>query len=135
MVGIVSQYDASEPYYEGYQLMPRDKDDVGMPVGVAGPDQANVPTVFALHQNYPNPFNPTTVIKYDLPKACDVKVIIYNALGQRVSTLFNARQEAGFQQLRWDGHNENGFLVSSGTYFYLIKAGDFKETKKMMFVK
>ncbi|MBN1351107.1 lamin tail domain-containing protein [candidate division KSB1 bacterium] len=135
IVGVVSQYDAEAPYYQGYQIMPRDKDDVSIPVGVAEGDDAKLPTVFALHQNYPNPFNPTTIIRYDLPKACDVKIVIYNALGQQVKTLINVRQEAGYKQLRWDGRNDQGILISSGSYFYLIKAGDFQETKKMMFVK
>jgi len=135
VVGVVSQYDAEAPYFQGYQIMPRDKDDAGIPVGVADAEQPMLPTVFALHQNFPNPFNPTTIIKYDLPKACNVKILIFNALGQQVKTLIDTRQNAGYQQIRWNGTNNQGLLVSSGTYFYLIKAGDFNQTKKMMFVK
>jgi len=61
--------------------------------------------------------------------------LIFNALGQQVKTLIDTRQNAGYQQIRWNGTNNQGLLVSSGTYFYLIKAGDFNQTKKMMFVK
>jgi hypothetical protein len=94
-----------------------------------------LPTKFAVGQNYPNPFNPTTNINYELPKASDVKIVIYNILGQPVRTLVNARQEASFYTITWDGKNDLGMPVSTGTYIYSVKAGEFTATKKMNLLK
>ena len=89
-----------------------------------------LPTVFALNQNYPNPFNPTTTIGFELPKASQVKLSIYNVLGQEVAVLVDRHMEAGRQSIEWDAS-----VKASGLYFYRIQAGDFTETKKMMMLK
>ena len=94
-----------------------------------------VPTQFALSQNYPNPFNPSTVINYAIPKVTDVKVAIFNSLGQRVNTLVNQKQGVGNYSVDWNGKDNYGHSVSSGVYFYQIKAGDFVQTRKMMLMK
>ncbi len=94
-----------------------------------------LPVSFNLKQNYPNPFNPTTQISFDLPKPCDVKLVIYNALGQQIRTLFNGEKEAGTHHIVWDGKNEVGESVSSGVYFYEIHAGDFRQVRKMLLVR
>jgi hypothetical protein len=88
------------------------------------------PSDFALSQNYPNPFNPVTIISYQLPMTNDVEISIYNLLGQRVATLVNNRQKAGYHQVEWDA---SGF--ASGVYYYRIQAGDFNDMKKMMILK
>ena len=109
---------------------------VGMtPVEEEGEDSDLLPKQFALHQNYPNPFNLGTIIKYALPKASEVKIHIYNILGQKVRSLVNERQEAGYRMIRWDGNNDRGNEVSSGVYFYRIEAGDFVKSKKMILLK
>ena len=89
-----------------------------------------LPTVFALNQNYPNPFNPTTTIGFELPKASQVKLSIYNVLGQEVAVLIDEYMEAGRQSREWDAS-----VKASGLYFYRIQAGDFTETKKMIMLK
>jgi len=94
-----------------------------------------VPVAFALGQNYPNPFNPTTNIQYDIPKASDVKIVIYNILGQPVRTLVNERKEAARHYITWDGKNDQGVTVATGTYIYQIHAGEFSATKKMNLLK
>jgi len=94
-----------------------------------------VPVAFALGQNYPNPFNPTTNIQYDIPKASDVKIVIYNILGQPVRTLVNERKEAAKHNVVWDGKNDQGITVATGTYIYQIHAGEFSATKKMNLLK
>jgi hypothetical protein len=94
-----------------------------------------LPTRFALHQNYPNPFNAATIVKYDLPKAADVRISIFNVLGQRVKTLMDEKQEAGFHEIRWDATNDQGGTVASGVYFYRIEADDFTKSKKMLLLK
>ncbi|SYZ74072.1 conserved exported hypothetical protein [Candidatus Zixiibacteriota bacterium] len=101
---------------------------------VAGADKP-LPTEFALRQNAPNPFNPSTAIVYDLPKATNVHLEIYNVLGQKVKTLVDEYQNAGTQIVIWDGYDQSGASVASGVYFYRISAGDFNATKKMMMLK
>jgi len=94
-----------------------------------------LPTEFALRQNAPNPFNPSTSISYDLPRASNVQLEIYNVLGQKVRTLVSGYQEAGSQSIIWDGADNTGSSVASGVYFYRINAGEFNATKKMMMLK
>jgi len=93
-------------------------------------DLADVPSEFALLNNYPNPFNASTVISYELPHATHVELEIFNISGQRVATLVEGEQEAGYRSVVWEASE-----VSSGVYFYKLTAGDFAETKRMMLVK
>lgn len=94
-----------------------------------------LPKTFALRQNYPNPFNPSTIIKFDLPTTSNVKLEIFNLLGQRVRTLVNERINAGYNSVNWDGKNDFGKQVSSGIYIYKIQAENFIQSKKMVFLK
>jgi hypothetical protein len=94
-----------------------------------------LPESFSLAQNAPNPFNPQTRIDYDIPKATNVKLEIFNVLGQQVKTLVNDFQEAGAKSVIWDGRDNSGYTVSSGIYFYRMEAGDFSMTRKMMMLK
>jgi hypothetical protein len=89
-----------------------------------------LPSLFTLNQNYPNPFNPVTIISYSLPVATDVKIDIFNILGQRVATLMNEHQEAGEHSITW-----NASPYSSGVYFYRITTGEAVGTKKMLLLK
>jgi len=98
-------------------------------------DYVQLPKEFDLRQNYPNPFNPTTVIEYALPKASEVKIHIYNILGQKVRSLVDEPQEPGYKTIHWDGKDDNGNEGSSGVYFYRIEAGDFVKCKKMTLLK
>ena len=94
------------------------------------------PAAFALASNYPNPFNPATTIKYSLPQAADVKLIVYNVLGQPVRTLIAEHQSAGRYTVEWDATNDNGHSLSTGMYFYRLAAGgEFLETRKMLLLK
>ena len=95
----------------------------------------NLPTEFGLHQNYPNPFNPNTIVAYDLPAACHVKIEIFNILGQRVKTLVNESKTAGRYQVNWNSTDDNGRRVSSGIYLYVMKAGEYSRTAKMLLMK
>jgi len=100
-------------------------------IGVQSDDgDLHVPGEFTLCENYPNPFNSTTRINYQLPLSCDVKLGIYNVLGQRVATLVDSKQQRGYKSVVWDASE-----VSSGLYFYKLTAGDFTETRRMMLVK
>lgn len=93
------------------------------------------PTAYGLAQNYPNPFNPTTTISYDLPQPGKVRLEVYNLLGERVTTLVNAVQEAGFHRVEWNGNDESQTPVAAGVYYYRLYAGDFTSVKKMLFLR
>jgi hypothetical protein len=94
-----------------------------------------LPKAIALNQNYPNPFNPSTQIRYALPAQSFVSLTVYNAVGQEVARLADEVQEAGYHEVRWNGTNGSGMPVSTGIYFYRMRAGNFVDTKKMILVK
>jgi hypothetical protein len=94
-----------------------------------------VPAEFYLSQNYPNPFNPTTTISFGLPQDSDVKVEVFNLLGQKVRTLVDGNEKAGYKTLVWNGKDDSGKGVTSGVYFYKIDAGSFSQSKKMIMIK
>jgi len=105
-------------------------------VPIIGVDEDNgLPRSFELAQNYPNPFNPETTIQYYLPVKSDVKLLIYNLLGQEVFKYELRGQDAGKHQLIWNGKNKRGDELSSGLYIYKFLAGDFSQTKKMLLLK
>lgn len=86
-------------------------------------------------QNYPNPFNPSTTFKFSLSQTLDVKLEIYNVLGQRVAVLADRKYEAGKHTIEWNGRNDNGQQLATGVYFSKLTAGEFSETRKMVIVK
>jgi hypothetical protein len=93
-----------------------------------------IPTKFSLEQNYPNPFNPETKIVFSLPYAGNVKLKIFDVLGNEVSTLLNEFRAAGRYEVDFniDIISNN---ISSGVYFYRIEADNFVSTKKMIYLK
>jgi predicted GH43/DUF377 family glycosyl hydrolase len=94
-------------------------------------DKNSTPEGYNLKQNYPNPFNPTTTISYMLPLLAEVKLEIYNILGQKVETLVNRKQPAGEYSLQWDANS-----FASGVYYYKIEVGDgFVQAKKLLLIK
>jgi len=90
------------------------------------------PNDLALFQNYPNPFNSSTTIKYQLPAATDVKLEIYNLLGQRIRTLVDQFQIPGSYSIRWDGTDDFNQPVASGLYLYQLKIKSFVRTNKLI---
>lgn len=99
-------------------------------------DEINVPVEYTVSQNYPNPFNPTTNINYTLKENGNVKITVFNSLGQQVKTLVNDFKNVGIRHsVTWDGTDSKGNSVSSGTYFYKIESGSFTQTRKMLLVK
>lgn len=91
---------------------------------------SSIPDNFMLEQNYPNPFNPVTMIKYRIHSSANVKIVVYNILGKKVSELINEKQNAGSYEVEFNGNN-----LPSGIYFYELRAGDFIETRKMVLLK
>lgn len=101
-----------------------------------GGDFTAIINEYHLLQNSPNPFNPTTTISYQLPVGGKAELSIFNLLGQQIRTIVNSDQPVGEHQVQWDGRDDLGKQVSSGIYFYKLKAGnDFSETKKMILVR
>lgn len=90
----------------------------------------NAPKKFELSQNYPNPFNPSTTISYNILEASNVKLTIYNLLGQEIKTLVNEFKEAGVHTI-----NFNASELNSGLYIYKLQAGAFSQTRKMTLIK
>ena len=126
VAAMLSLSDSAKKYY--------DQCFFGTPIGIQNVS-SEVPKSFALFQNYPNPFNPSTKIKFDVPsgvrrQTADVKLIIYNSLGQTVATLVNERLKPGTYETEWDGSN-----FASGIYFYTLSSNEFTQTKKLVLLK
>ncbi len=95
----------------------------------------SIPSDFSLLQNYPNPFNSMTTILYELPETSDVKLEIYNILGQKIKTLVDEKKEAGYYKVIWDSRNDLDLLVLSGIYFLRLKTDKFVSVKKALFLR
>ncbi|MBD3287774.1 T9SS type A sorting domain-containing protein [candidate division KSB1 bacterium] len=93
------------------------------------------PHQYELSENFPNPFNPETRIDYQLPKSAYVEIRIYNTLGQEIRTLLMENKDAGFHHIFWDGKDNSGKHVGTGTYFYQLKTDDSIDVKKMTLLR
>jgi hypothetical protein len=89
-----------------------------------------MPTQFELSQNYPNPFNPSTTIRFSLPKETQLKINIYNMLGELVETLAEGTYEAGYHKVTFDAS-----ALPSGAYIYRIESSEFVQVRKMILIK
>ena len=90
---------------------------------------------FELYNNFPNPFNPETNISFSIGETSRVTLQIYNSLGEKILTIVDKNLLPGKYNYSWYGSDQNGKMVSSGVYYYRIIAGNFIETKKMLFIK
>ena len=95
----------------------------------------DLPAEYCLYQNYPNPFNATTVIRYAVPRSGQVSVLIYNTMGQLVRTLVDQSQPPGQYQVSWDGKDDSQREVTSGIYFYGLRAGNYQDVCKMSLLR
>jgi hypothetical protein len=96
---------------------------------------ATLPIDFSLDQNHPNPFNPSTEISFSLPVASNVRLDVFNIMGQTVATLVNGNLQAGKHSVVWNGKSSAGETAASGVYFYKIEAAGFTDVKKMLLMK
>jgi hypothetical protein len=125
--GNTKSIDCFENYIfvaDNYSLLVLDYHQTGI-------DQAIfLPTSFSLFPNYPNPFNASTTIQYNLPKASNVTIDIYDILGRKVETLVSQRKQPGMYTVVWDAKD-----IPSGIYFYKLQAGDYSQSKKCVILK
>jgi hypothetical protein len=98
-------------------------------------NENNIPDDFVLYQNYPNPFNPSTRIKFAIGSRQLVTLIVYDVLGNEIVTLVNEEKPAGEYEVTFDSHSGEIRNLTSGIYFYQLKANTFIETKKMILIK
>jgi len=120
-------------WYDDFSIKP-----VNILVTALDEPKANItlaPTDFQLKNNYPNPFNPETLIEYIVPQNGNVKLVIYNILGQKVRTLVDQHQTTGTYTVYWNGRNDQDVALSSGVYFYQLQGENALITKKMTLVK
>jgi hypothetical protein len=125
------QYYVTAVYNEEYESEP--SNTVEIDVVDAGDDP--IPMVTELSGNYPNPFNPETTISYSLKSEEHVVIDIYNIRGQKVKTLVDEQQTAGYHTVVWNGRDSNDRSVASGVYFSRMRTGKFTSAKKMILLK
>jgi len=123
------QFSLDHVVINGHTLTPKS------PLEIMTQVEPVTPLVYALHPNQPNPFNPETVIRYEIPEASDVYLIIYNVMGQQIRTLISAQQKAGVHQVIWDAKDNFGRNVSTGIYFIRMESNAFQQTRKMLLLK
>ncbi|MGH1365981.1 MAG: LamG-like jellyroll fold domain-containing protein [Calditrichia bacterium] len=103
--------------------------------GIIGTSEDRVPGRIVLAQNFPNPFNPETTIRFQLKNSTDVRLEVFNTLGQKVATLVDSKHNAGEHTIVWDATNSAGRKVASGLYLYRLTAEGFVQTRKMVVLK
>ncbi|UCH63249.1 MAG: T9SS type A sorting domain-containing protein [Fidelibacterota bacterium] len=95
----------------------------------------SVPKEYWLFQNYPNPFNPVSTIRYDLPQATEVTLVVYDILGREVARLVDGLIEPGYHQAQWNGRNQLGHSVPSGIYIARLVTTGYSKAIKMVLLK
>jgi hypothetical protein len=119
------------PYFREIQL----SDQFGNSVPAKGRIEVGLPISYNLSGAYPNPFNSSTSISFTLPVVSDVEIIVYNIMGQKVTTLEASAMLPGERSISWDGTNSGGQSVASGVYLYRLKAGEYTASSRMMLLK
>ncbi len=113
-----------------YKLVQVDFDGTKTDSKIVEVEITSQPNEFSISQNYPNPFNPSTTIQYSIPESGNVKMAVFNSLGEEIATLVNERKDAGTYKIIF-----NAIDFPSGIYYYQIKTGKLVETKKMILLK
>jgi len=120
-------------YYEESSL----QETLNMLTTTAGEKPKVVPFDFLLYENTPNPFNPSTVIEFEVKvsEPSNAELIVYNAIGVKVKTLFSEQVRSGFYSVTWDGTNELGEQAPSGVYFYRLALPNYSDAKRMLLLR
>ena len=130
---------AGNPNLQLMEIDTRDQSNQPVPVTTtaATPVQegGDLPTVSVLHPNYPNPFNPMTTIAFDLATAGKVRIDIFSLDGRRVRTLVEGAYAAGRHLEAWNGRDQAGRSVPSGTYLFTLEGPNIKQSRRMLLIK
>jgi hypothetical protein len=94
-----------------------------------------VPEEFILSQNYPNPFNPETRISFTIRSTSAVKLVVYDMLGKEMMRLVDGKLRAGTHTVTWNGRDASGVPAATGTYLYTLQTENFKQTRKMLYLR
>ena len=139
------KFPGSESYYASQRHLGNDVGELEQQLTKGAPGEeveVDLPKSYELLGNYPNPFNPSTTISYALPYSSNVELTIYNITGKVVRVFNENGQSAGYQNIVWNGNNQQGSRVASGVYFYRFKASSldgsgkvFEKTAKMLLLK
>ncbi|MCI0555237.1 MAG: T9SS type A sorting domain-containing protein, partial [Anaerolineae bacterium] len=136
VVGITSQEDETNPNFTDASSFTLLQSTV---TAVEEPDESHrIPDGFMLTQNYPNPFAhniAATTIRFALPQATFTEIAVFNLLGEQVCVLTSQVLSSGTHAVRWDGRDESGRLLASGTYVYRLKAGDVQMSRTLLLLK
>ncbi len=118
-------------------FFPPDSCDTSIAKIVIEPEDKSsiLPEEFELGPARPNPFNSTVTFDYKVPVECEIEIAIYDILGKKIRLLFDGNRGSGLHSEVWDGKDDKGRTVASGTYLYRLKADDYEETRKMTFLK
>ncbi len=119
----------------GVAIDARDLNNESMSIEMSDATAVEIPAVASFAQNYPNPFNPQTTLAFALPQAQHVTLAIYGLAGTRVRTLVDEPRAAGGHTVIWNGRDDAGRVLATGTYFAKIDAGDFHQIRKMVLMK
>ncbi len=127
---VASSFGSMNPsFYDAWNY------EYDVPTSVELVDNELLPDKYELKQNYPNPFNPVTSIYFSIPQAANVRIEIFNVLGQKIGVLLNEEKGAGTYHLKWDGTDSYGRRVASGVYIYRMVTDNFVQVRKMMLIK
>ncbi len=94
-----------------------------------------LPLAYALNQNYPNPFNPQTTIRFVLPAATEIRIVVYDLLGREVARLVDGLMQPGYHRVVWEGKGSSGSPVPSGIYIARLLTPEYTKSIKMLLLK
>ena len=123
------------PRYSAIVYANRTNEQLNIPVSVDSETGQNTPSSFSVSMNYPNPLNPSTSLRYDLPRQSNVRIEVFNMIGEVVSVILDSRVSAGSYTVRWDGMTSSGIPASSGMYIVRFSMDNSIETRKILLIR
>jgi hypothetical protein len=133
----INPSDSMAVYYIGVDILPSSSQTVTITLDTESSltGEQELLGSYALYQNYPNPFNPICTIRYDLPHASEISLIIYDIIGREVARLVSGYMEPGFHQTQWDSRDQAGHSLPSGIYIARLLTSEYTKSIKMLLLK
>ena len=126
--GSTLQFQLAEATLNGHRVLTS-------PQGLEVVVSSGIPRSYQRHQNVPNPFNPSTVIEYEIAQPGEVRISVYNAIGQHIRTLVQTHQDANAYRLVWDGTDDMGRGMGAGVYLVRMQSGTFAKVRKVLLLR